>query len=97
MADFEVIIHFSNGEKVTVDENSVISPIKLVNDNGEQFSTKGLPIFLENVFHVHDGFIPELTEVFSLNEFFAIDEIDSYNKKFYKSSAIVSLEQKDNR
>ncbi|MFD2628734.1 hypothetical protein [Oceanobacillus kapialis] len=97
MSDFEVIIHFSNGDKVTIDEKSFILPIKLVEYKDEKFCSKLQPLNLEEVFHIHDGYIPELTTFFALNEFFTIDEIDSYNKKVYKTSSIVMLEQIDKR
>lgn len=91
--DTKVIVHFSNGEKLTLDENSLIFPIVLTEHKGEKFTSKSKPVVLGEYHHTHDGYIPELTTTFALNEFFTVDEEDPYNTKVYKSSGIVSLEQ----
>ena len=93
MDNVNVIIHFSNGEKVKVDKNSIIFPITLTEFKGEKSCSKNKPVVLDDFFHIHDGFIPELTSVFALNEFFTVNEEDPYKTKVYKTSAIVSLEQ----
>jgi hypothetical protein len=91
----QVTIEFSNGEKINLNKDSIIFPIKLTEHNGEKFSSKPKPIVLEDWFHSHDGFIPELTTTFSLNEFFTIGSDVSYDIKIYKTSAIVSMYQTD--
>lgn len=93
--DAKVNIHLSNGEKLTVDKNSIIFPITLTEHKDETFCSKSKPIVLDEYFHIHDGYIPELTSVFAKNEFFTINEEDPYKTKVYKTSAIVSLEQID--
>ena len=95
MANIEVIVHFSNGEKINIDNQSIIFPIKLVTDNDKQFCSKTHPLIMDDVFHIHDGFIPELTTLFASNEFFTLDSENSYTQKVYKTSSIVFLEQKE--
>jgi len=91
----EVIVTFSNGEKIKLDKGSIIFPIKLIESNGKIFCSKANPVVLEEYFHIHDGYIPELTTIFAQNDYFTLDKEDTFETKVYKTSAIVSLEQHD--
>ncbi|MEQ6357875.1 hypothetical protein ABNX05_25085 [Lysinibacillus sp. M3] len=93
MFEVEVEISFSNGDKITIGKDTLIFPIRLTEHNGERFCSKVAPIVLDDYFHVHDGYIPELTTTFALNDFFTINDEDSYDTKVYKSSSIVSMKQ----
>ena len=89
----KVEITFSNNEKITLDYGSIVFPIKLTEHKGEKFTSKSTPLILNEWHHPHDGFIPELTRVFAENEFFTVEDENTYRTKVYKSSAIVSLRQ----
>ncbi|WP_281659119.1 hypothetical protein [Halobacillus sp. Cin3] len=93
MEELEVIITLSNGDKFTVNKNTVIFPIKLIEDNGEEFSSQAKPVVLEKNLDIHDGYIPVLTSTFAKSEFFYIDG-EGYEYTVYQSSSIVSLKQR---
>lgn len=93
MIETKVEITFSNNEKVILDQDTLLFPIKLIELNNEKFTTKATPIEIRNFLHIQDGFIPELTSIFALNEFFTLNTDDPYETKVYKSNSIVSLRQ----
>lgn len=88
-----VEITFSNNEKITVNQDTIIFPIKLVESKNVKHSSKSAPVILGDWHHPHDGFIPQLTSTFAENDFFTVDEEDTYKTTVYKTSAIVSLRQ----
>lgn len=96
MNELEVIVKFSSGDEIKIGENSIIFPIKLVENKDERFCSTSGPIIMEDELHIHEGLIPALTTVFALNEFFYLDD-DTKEKVIYKTSSIVSLKQREKR
>lgn len=91
--DAEVVITFSNGEKITLDKKAIIFPWGVFEEKGEKIFSKNRPLILDDVFHHNYGYVAALMEVFSLNEFFTINDEGPSNTKYYKTSTIVSVEQ----
>lgn len=91
--DVKVDIHFSNGDKITLDKKSIIFPWGLYEDKGEKILSKSKAFSLEDVFHHNYGYVADLMSIFALNEFFSVDAEGPSKTKYYKTSSIVSIEQ----
>lgn len=94
MEELEVVIKFSNDEKLIVNKKSLLFPIKF----NEKLETSGLaqPVVLEDNMDPHEGLIPVLSTMFAANEYFYIEESEpsSPYKTIYKTSSIVSFSQR---
>lgn len=77
-------ICLSNGEKLTVNENSILYPVFLLPKDGSISYSKEQPIKL-NV-HISEGLIPSILEGISGCNFFV------FNNKTYSTQAITSFE-----
>lgn len=97
MDDVQVKVIFSNGDSLLLTKDSWVFPINLSEHDGEKFSAAGKPVRLEECFHHHHGLIPELVSVFSQCEFFTIDSDILYDEPVYKTSAIVSMTQRNSK
>ncbi len=84
----KILITFANSEKIILTNEQSVTPIKLYTlKNGT--STTGIAETFTPEVHFHDGLIPSVTELVCSCEFFAVADNPG---KFYKTSAIVSIE-----
>lgn len=84
---FKGLITFSNGATLEIEEDQLIIPISRLEHEGE-ISTSQYPMY-KVWYHIHDGFIPSLTELLCQCDFF---QLVGDNSKVYKSSAVVTIE-----
>ncbi len=94
MSNLEVVVTFANSENLTLKQEDIIFPIRLVEHENEKFCSTSKPVVLEEEMHHSEGLIPALTSAFSLNEFFFLSGDGETNRIVYKTSSIVSLKQR---
>jgi len=93
MEDVQVKISFADGNSILLTNESIIFPIQLVKHKEEQFCSKVQPVILGDHYHIHDGYIPLLTTLFALVEYFTVDKENTFETSVYKTSSIVSIKQ----
>ncbi|MDM8100943.1 hypothetical protein [Oceanobacillus oncorhynchi] len=94
MNKLEVVITFANDEKLYIKQDAIIFPIRLIEQDGEQFTSESSPVVLEEHLHNEEGLIPALTAAFSRSEFFYLNKDKQDNRIVYKTNSIVSLKQR---
>lgn len=78
---------FSNGDKLILKENQLVTPIIKYTNNSEVMVSEDKSFEIWN--HIHNGLIPSIAEMLCKSDYFRL--IDDHNK-IYNSSAVVTVE-----
>ena len=83
------ILTFSNGSTLVLDEGQIVIPISFVCSEEETMISYGAPYHIRS--DIRDGLVSSIAELLCKYEFFRLVEPED-ERKFYKSSAVVSID-----